>query len=219
MHLITILLLFGPDPLYGLYTYGFTSGKTGLAYLGAGSGAFIGMIITAKFMNRSFAAELARQIRKTGDSAPTPEMRIPFLQLGMLIVPFGLIIFAWTAGRVHWIACLTGAFIFGIGMLMGYVCIQSYLVDCFGEYSASALAAVIVVRCPITFLFCLFGLELYKKLNYDWSVHPEFAVLEIPSLIHSRGSMLLPFLCVAMLPVPFVLKRYGPLLRARQVRH
>lgn len=121
-------------------------------------------------MNRSFAAALAKQIRKTGDPTPTPEMRIPFLQVVMLVVPFGLVIFSWTAGRVHWIACLTGAFIFGIGMSMGYVCIQSYLVDCFGKYSASALAAVIVARCPITFLFCLFGFEMYRSLGYDWYV-------------------------------------------------
>ncbi|KAH6625777.1 major facilitator superfamily protein [Boeremia exigua] len=198
LHLITILLLFGPESLYGLYTYRFTSGTTGLAYLGAGSGAFIGMILTVKFMNRSFAGALARQIRRTGDTTPTPELRIPFLQIGMMIVPFGLIIFAWTAGRVHWSACLVGAFFFGIGMLMGYVCIQSYLVDCFGDYSASALAAVILARCPITFLFCFFGFELYKSLGYDW------------------GSMLLAFLCIAMIPAPFMLKMYGPALRAKQ---
>lgn len=170
LHLITILLLFGPESLYGLFTYGFTKGTTGLAYLGAGSGAFVGMILTAKFMNRSFAGSLKRQIRRTGDDTPTPELRIPFLQIGMAVVPIGLIIFAWTAGRMHWAGCMVGAFFFGIGMLMGYVCIQSYLVDCFGEYSASALAAVILARCPITFLFCFFGFELYRNLGYAWYV-------------------------------------------------
>jgi uncharacterized membrane protein YedE/YeeE len=120
------------------------------------------------FMNRSFASSLKRQIRRTDDDTPTPELRLPFLQIGMVVVPFGLIIFAWTAGRVHWAGCMVGAFIFGIGMLMSYVCIQSYLVDCFGEYSASALAAVILARCPITFLFCFFGFELYKNLGYNW---------------------------------------------------
>ena len=86
----------------------------------------------------------------------------------MVVVPFGLIMFAWTAGRVHWAGYMVGAFIFGIGMLMSYIYIQSYLVDCFGEYSTSALAAVILARFPITFLFCLFGFELYKNLGYDW---------------------------------------------------
>lgn len=126
------------------------------------------MIIAAKFMNRSLAGQLARQKRKKGTAEPTPEMRIPFLQYGMLVVPLGLIIFAWSAGRVHWGVPLLGAFFFGIGMLMGYVCIQAYLVDCFGKYSASALAAVILARCPITFIFCFFGFEIYRNLGYAW---------------------------------------------------
>jgi hypothetical protein len=213
--MITILLLFGQRPLYGLYTYGFTGGKAGLAYFGAGSGAFVGMVLTAKFMNRSFAAALARQIKKTGDTTPTPEMRIPFLQAGMLVVPFGLIIFAWTAGRTHWIVPLIGAHFFGIGMLMGFVCIQSYLVDCFGQYSASALAAVIMARCPITFLFCFFGFEMYKDLGYDWYVALALGFVIVLLLTTNRGSMLLAFLCISMIPIPFILKKYGPQLRAK----
>jgi hypothetical protein len=172
------------------------------------------MVLTAKLMNRSFAAALARQIKKTGDTTPTPEMRIPFLQAGMLVVPFGLIIFAWTAGRTHWVAPLIGAFFFGIGMLMGFVCIQSYLVDCFGQYSASALAAVIVARCPITFLFCFFGFEMYKDLGYDWYV-AHFRQTFNYILTIDRGSMLLAFLCISMIPIPFILKKYGPMLRAK----
>ena len=36
LHLVTIPLLFGPVPLYGLFTYGWQNGNEGLAYLGAG---------------------------------------------------------------------------------------------------------------------------------------------------------------------------------------
>lgn len=37
LHIITIPLLFGPFPLYGLFTYGWKNGNDGLAYLGAGA--------------------------------------------------------------------------------------------------------------------------------------------------------------------------------------
>jgi hypothetical protein len=166
--LITILLLYGPESHYGLHTYGFQKGKTGLAYLGAGTGAFIGLMLAAKFLNRSFASELAKQIKKNGDTKPRPELRIPFLQYGMVVIPFGLLIFAWTAGRVHWIAPTIGAFFFGSGMIMIFIATQSYLVDCFNEYSTSALAAVYFVRCPLMFTFTFFGFELYKDLGYAW---------------------------------------------------
>jgi hypothetical protein len=199
LHLITILLLFGPYELYGLYSYHWKNGTTGLAYLGAGIGSLIAMVIIGKLMNRSFASGLARQEKRTGSSVPTPELRLPFLQLGMVIVPVGLIVFAWSAGRTHWIVPLLGACIFGAGMLMAYVCIQTYLVDCFGKWAASALAGAMVTRCVITSAFCIFGFQLYRKLGYAW------------------GSMLLAFLCIAMIPIPFVLQKYGPRLREKQI--
>jgi hypothetical protein len=214
LHLITISLLFGPDRLYDLYSYHWTQGTTGLAYLGAGTGAFIGIILTAKFMNRSLQNELRRAKKHTGiEAEATPEMHIPFLQYGMFIVPFGLVVFAWSAGRTHWIVPLIGAMFFGIGMVMGYICTQSYLVNCFNIWSASALAAVIMLRCPITTVFCLFGFELYRKLNYDWYILIHLNFLAIGKLTSYRGSMLLAFLCISMLPFPFLLKTYGPSLR------
>jgi hypothetical protein len=36
LHLVTIPLLFGPHPLYGLFSYRWQGGNEGLAYLGAG---------------------------------------------------------------------------------------------------------------------------------------------------------------------------------------
>jgi hypothetical protein len=154
--------------MHGLFSYHWTHGTTGLAYLGAGVGSLIGMFITARFMNSSFTAALKRQEQRTGSSVPTPELRLPFLQLGMVIIPIGLIVFAWSAARTHWIVPLLGACIFGTGMLMAYVCIHTYLVDCFTKYAASALAAAIVTRCIITCAFCIVGFELYRKLGYDW---------------------------------------------------
>jgi hypothetical protein len=123
------------------------------------------------------------------------------------------VVFAWSAGRTHWIVPLIGAMFFGIGMVMGYICTQSYLVDCFKIWSASALAAVIMLRCPITTIFCLFGFELYRKLNYDWYVLIHLNFLAVGKLTSNRGSMLLAFLCISMLPFPFLLKTYGPSLR------
>lgn len=36
LHFVTIPLLFGSNPVFGLFTYGWTNGNEGLAYLGAG---------------------------------------------------------------------------------------------------------------------------------------------------------------------------------------
>ena len=142
--------------MYGLYSYHWTHGTTGLAYLGAGVGSPHWDGDHRQILERFFCRRaLARQKKRTGSSEPTPELRLPFMQLGMTIVPIGLIIFAWTAGRKHWAVPLIGASIFGAGMLMGYVCIHTYLVDCFGKYSATALAAAVLTRCVLTCAFCI----------------------------------------------------------------
>jgi len=201
LHLITVTLLFGPLSLYGLFSYHWTHGTVGLAYLGAGIGSVIGTIICAKFLNRSYAYCAARYYNKTGIEAQMPEFRLPFLQAGMFITPTGLIIFGWSADRhVHWIVPLLGACVFGLGMLMGYVCIHTYLVDAFEEYAASALAAAVVTRCIITCVFTVVGFQLYRSLGYAW------------------GTMLLAFLCIAMIPIPVILQIYGPKIRAKHFK-
>ncbi|KAI1340856.1 major facilitator superfamily domain-containing protein [Xylariaceae sp. FL0016] len=198
LHLITITLLFGPDELYGLFSYRWGGGRTGLAYLGAGTGSLIGMLFTAKCMNRSFARARALQARRTGSDDPHPELRLPFIKLGMAVVPCGLVIYAWSAGRAHWAVPLLGAGVFGLGMLMCYVCIHTYLVDCFDRWAASALAAAMVTRCVVTSMLTIMGFEFYRKLGYAW------------------GSMTLAFLCLVMIPIPFLLQKYGAVLRQKQ---
>lgn len=39
--------------------------------------------------------------------------------------------------QTHWIVPLIGACAFGCGMLMSYVCIQTYLVDAFDQFAAN----------------------------------------------------------------------------------
>lgn len=52
LHLVNIPLLFGPEPSFGLFTYGWTDGNTGLAYLGCGIGSTLG---TLRDLNRIYA--------------------------------------------------------------------------------------------------------------------------------------------------------------------
>lgn len=171
LHLITVPLLYGPEPVYGLFSYRWQKGRTGLAYLGAGFGAAIGTVICVKYLNSSYAYMANRHLRKTGSNEPQPESRMLFMQFGMITVPAGLIIFAWSAQlQTHWAIPLVGAATFAIGMLMAYVCIQTYLVDVYDKFSASALAANIFARCVTSCVFSITGFKLYASLGYAWYV-------------------------------------------------
>lgn len=174
LYLVTIPLLYGPRPVFGLFSYRWQHGLTGLAYLGPGIGVVVGTFICAKYLNRSYVYMANRHTRKTGSTEPQPESRMLFLQLGKAIVPLGLIVFAWTAQeQTHWVLPLLGSAIFAAGMCMAYVCIQTYLVDVYEEYGASALAAVIFARSVVSCVLSIMGFRLFKSLGYAWYVRPD----------------------------------------------
>lgn len=192
LHIITIPLLFGPFPLYGLFTYGWKNGNDGLAYLGAGSGCYLSIVFCLFTLNRTYRALCKRY------GTQKPEFRMPAMQLGMLIVPGGLFMYGWAAeAQVYWLVPLIGACVFAFGMMITYISIQTYLVDSFQQYAASALAAIIVLRCVFGAIFTIFGTKLYEKLGYGW------------------GTSLLAFIIIVALPIPSVLWVFGERIRAR----
>lgn len=71
------------------------------------------------------------------------------------------------------------------------------LVDTFTIYAASALAANTVVRSIAGAVLPLCGLKMYDKLGLGW------------------GNSLLGFIAVGMIPIAFLIIRYGEFLRTR----
>lgn len=135
-------------------------------------GILVGIVVCAKYLNRSYAYMLARNGQELGTgNANHPEFRLPFMQLGMTVAPIGLTLFAWAAQKqLHWAITLLGAAIFSVGMLMTYVSIQTYIVDVFERFAASALAAIIVARAVVSCVFALMGVQVYNALGYAWYV-------------------------------------------------
>ena len=118
---------------------------------------------------------------------------------GSLLVPTGLFIYAWTAEKhTHWIGLNIGAAIFAAGVIIGFLCIQTYLVDTYVRFAPSALAAATVLRSLAGFGFPLFAPKMYDALGYGW------------------GNSLLGFVAVGLgVPAPFLIWLFGQKLRAR----
>jgi hypothetical protein len=74
-----------------------------------------------------------------------------------------------------------------------------YLVDTFGRYAASALAASKVLQSLVGAFLPLAGKPLFNKLGLGW------------------GNSVLGFVALSFLPVPWLFFRYGEKLRARFV--
>jgi len=73
--------------------------------------------------------------------------------------------------------------------------INTYLVDAYTIYAASALAASTVLRSLMGALLPLAGRSMYQTLGLGW------------------GNSLLAFIALAFTPLPFFLLKYGERIR------
>ena len=118
-------------------------GISGLAFLGIGVGLLIGNAINP-FGNIYYRR--AAKLAGPGGSVP-PECRLPMACVGAVMLPIGLLIFAWTSTpNVHWIVPIMASAPFGCGFLLIFTGMNMFLIDSFRLYAASALAANAVMR-------------------------------------------------------------------------
>lgn len=174
-------------------TYHENVGIAGLNYISLAVGFFLGTQISAPLNDRFYRVFKA----KYGEGRP--EFRVPMMIPGSLLVPVGLFIYGWSAQyATHWIVPNVGAAIFAAGVIMGFQCIQTYLIDSYTRFAASAVAAATVLRSLAGFGFPLFAPYMYAALGYGW------------------GNSLLGFIAIAVgVPAPFILWFFGAKLRAK----
>ncbi|KAI1082714.1 MFS general substrate transporter [Whalleya microplaca] len=174
--------------------YGESVGVGGLNYISLGVGFLLGAQTCAPLQDRIYAALKARY-----GGPGRPEYRTPMMVPGAVLVPVGLLVYGWCAEyKTHWIGPNIGAMLLGAGCIIGFQCLQGFLVDSYQRYAASAVGAVTVLRSLAGFGFPLFAPSLYERLGYGW------------------GNTLLALLGVAIgWPGPFLLWKYGERLRER----
>jgi MFS family permease len=216
--ILSLMMAFTYGILYLLFTtitevfegdYGFSGGIVGLTYLGIGIGLFLGLGFFGTMSDRGLKK------KKEAGLEMKPEHRLPLLIPGVFCVPIGLFIYGWTVKfHIFWFVPIFGTAFVGIGLIATFVSsflplaeslcklthisqmpIQSYLVDAFTRYASSAIAACTILRSILGALLPLAGPSMYAALGYGW------------------GNSLLGFIALAMVPVPFLLMKYGEAIR------
>lgn len=169
-------------------------GIGGLNYISLALGLFLGMQICAPLLDRIY-----KHLKARNNGVGKPEFRIPLMIPGSLILPIGLFLYGWSAEKkTHWIVPNIGVCLLGMGSIVGFQCIQSYLVDAYTLYAASAVAAAAVLRSLAGFAFPLFAPYMYDSLGYGW------------------GNSLLGFIAIVLgFPAPFIFWKYGAKMRER----
>ncbi|RSL84949.1 hypothetical protein CDV31_016637 [Fusarium ambrosium] len=188
--LMYIVLSTFPDVWVGVY--GQTSGIGGLNYISITLGFLLATQTAAPLSDRIYL-----KLSNKNEGVGKPEFRVPLMVPGAFLLPTGLFIYGWSAAApTHWIVPNIGAMLFSAGMIVGFQCLQTYIVDAYARYAASAMAAVVVARSLAGFGFPLFAPYLYNSLGQDW------------------GNSLLGFIGIAIgFPGPFLLWKYGEILR------
>ena len=172
-------------------------GIAGLNYISLGLGEIIGTQSTARLNDTIYRILKERN----GKAVGRPEFRLPLLVPGAFLVPVGLVWYGWSAQKhLHWIMPNIGIAIFGVGMKIASQCTQTYAVDTYPLYAASAGAAGTFLRSLAGFGFPLFAPYMYDSLGYGW------------------GNSLIALIAMLLgIPAPFLLWRYGPWLRAKSL--
>ncbi|KAL1606816.1 hypothetical protein SLS60_004225 [Paraconiothyrium brasiliense] len=189
----TLYLLFTTIPDVFQNTYRFQIQYTGLAYLGLGLGMFIALGLVVKFNDRTVLA-----MRDRNGGIFEPEMRLATTIYFAPFMPLSLFIYAWTArASVHWIVPCLSFIPYGFGLLGIFVPCQTYMVDAFLDTAASAVAALVCMRCIFGALLPLVGPIMYERLGLGW------------------GNTVLGFVTVLVTPVPFAFMKWGGAVRKR----
>lgn len=168
-------------------------GIGGLNYISLGVGFTIGSQTSARVNDIIYK----RLKTKNGDKGK-PEFRIPSMFVGSILIPIGLFWYGWSAeAHVHWIMPNIGMAIFAAGAIVCLQSMQTYIIDSYTKFAASAMAAAVVLRSLAGFGFPLFAPAMYDALQYGW------------------GNSLLAFLGIFIgIPAPFVFWFYGEKLRS-----
>ncbi|KAK7518335.1 major facilitator superfamily domain-containing protein [Phyllosticta citriasiana] len=177
-------LVFGPAG------HGFDTIGVGLCFLGIAAGISIGPG-TNIWQERYYQ----RKVREA-DGKNVPEARVQMGKLAACTFPLSLLLFAWTTSpALPAILPVLFSALWGWSFYTLILMSFTYTEDSYKTYSASALAGIGLIRNLAGAAFPLFARQLFVSLGYQWAG----TVLAAAALL--------------MVPIPFVLGRYGWRLR------
>ncbi|KAK1991699.1 major facilitator superfamily transporter [Colletotrichum falcatum] len=188
----TLYLLFATYSFVFTEVYRFSTVAVGLVFLPGGLATLCGAFYVGALSDRT----LKRRAAARGANAPEDRLAPVITLPGALAFPAGLFAYGWLVeGHVHWAAPLAGTAVTGFGSILVFTGIQTYLIDAFEGYAASAVGANAVLRGIAGAVIPLSGLGLYERLGWGW------------------GNSLLAFLALAFAPLPLVYGVYGARIR------
>ncbi|KUI73739.1 hypothetical protein VM1G_09306 [Cytospora mali] len=180
-------------PLVFQGVHHFSSGKSGLCFLGMVIGELIaGVVVLAQqpWYQRKLAAN---------NGIPIPEWRLPSVIAGGVAFMAGIFWFGWSGYRadIHWIVPTASGLLTGFGLMSIFLQALNYLVDAYLMFAASAIAGNTFMRSLCGAGFPLFATYMFNGMGIQWA------------------STLLGCVAAVLAPIPVIFYIYGHKIRAK----
>ncbi|KAJ6531380.1 major facilitator superfamily domain-containing protein [Mycena vulgaris] len=189
-------LWFEAFPLVFNDIYHFNQGVSGLPFLAfivSGSFTYTAYCLYQKY---HIAPRYARAAAANTEVAP--EIRLEIGLMASIFIPTSLLIFGFSSkASVHWIVPVIGAALYLPGIFLNFQSILTYVTSAYPLYAASVLAGNDLFRSAIASVFPLFGRAFFTNLGLG------------------PGSALLAGISFLLMPVFWLLLKYGHVLRQR----
>ncbi|KAI5240429.1 MFS general substrate transporter [Aureobasidium subglaciale] len=142
---------------------GWSTGHTGLAYLGIGVGNVL-VIVCEPLLRK-----MVQRRKLDVNGKPTPESPVFIVCIGAILVPIGGLMFAWTCTpNVHYIWPILSGIPFGAGTTATFIYGSNYIGRSYGMYAASAMAGNVLTRTIAGGTLPLAGPAMYNALGPHW---------------------------------------------------
>ena len=189
-----VYLLFEAFPIIFTIGHHFNAGISGLMFLPLFGGAVGAVIVYLLVWNPKYE----RAAREYAPNPVPPEYRLHQTVWAAPMFAGSIFWFGWTSyPSVSFWAPMMATAPLGFSIIWIFLGLFNYIIDSYLFLAGSALAANTVVRSLFGASFPLFAAQMYDKLDPRWA------------------STLLGFIALAMVPIPLVLLKFGPTLRAR----
>jgi MFS family permease len=189
-----IYILFEAYPIVFTEGHHFNAGISGLMFLPLFIGGALAVIIYLLWWNPRYE----RLALEFAPNPVPPEYRLEQALWAAPLFAVSFFWFGWTSypSLSYWGPATAGGGL-GFATIWIFLALFNYIIDAYLFVAASALAANTVVRSLFGAGFPLFATQMFEVMNPRWA------------------STLLGFVAIALGPIPFVLRQYGPILRRK----
>ncbi|KAF9464294.1 MFS general substrate transporter [Collybia nuda] len=187
-----LYLMFEAYPFVFTRPHNLSPGLSGLTFLPVAVGGAMAVAVYVAIFNPRYE----REAKKYAPNPVPPEFRLEMALIAGPMFAVSFFWFGWTSfpSISLWVPLMSGIPV-GFSMSWIFLSLFNYIIDAYLAIAASAIAASIIWRSLAGAAFPLFAGNMYDALGPRWA------------------SSLLGFVAVAMIPIPFVLIKYGPKLR------